>query len=158
MPDCVRVDCSQEDLQQKRGSRLGAGTKVSSSPPPHPPSSDPADPSRNFFCWEALSREHGWIYDYVMRILDGHWRHVSLTFSWRCLTGKIRCDRSVLVEWGRSIGGQLTKKTKVSRCVLFWNGKLDQTLLSMCFVHPIDIAYQNTKSWQFQYGADLMSL
>lgn len=66
--------------------------------PPPTPILWPADPSRNFFCWEALSREHGWIYDYVMRILDGHWRHVSLTFSWRCLTGKIRCDRSVLVE------------------------------------------------------------
>lgn len=84
------VDCIQEDLQQKRGSRAGAGTKVSSSP--RPPLW-PVDPSRNF-CWEALSREHGWIYDYVLRILDEHWRQVSLTFSWRYLTGKIRCDLS----------------------------------------------------------------
>ncbi len=84
------VDCSQKDLQQKRGSRAGAGTKVSSSP------LWPADPNRNF-CWEVLSREHGWIYDFVLRILDEQfWRHVSLTFSSQYLTGKIKCDSSVM--------------------------------------------------------------
>lgn len=97
------VDCSQEDLQQKRGSRAGAGTKVSSSPTSPLPPSWPVDPSRNF-CWEALSREHGWIYDYVLRILDEHWRQVSLTFSWRNLTGKIRCDLS---------RGRMQKKIKI---------------------------------------------
>lgn len=89
------VDCSQEDLQQKRGSRAGAGTKVSSSPAP--PSLWPVDPSRNF-CWEALSREHGWIYDYVLRILDEHWRQVSLTFSWHGIT-QVRLGVIFLVVW-----------------------------------------------------------
>ncbi|KAK2874362.1 hypothetical protein Q8A67_021515 [Cirrhinus molitorella] len=69
---------SQEDLQQKRGSRAGAGTKVSSSP------SDPQIRTGTF-AGKRFPREHGWIYDYVLRILDrqltARFLNVLLTIS-----------------------------------------------------------------------------